>query len=185
MSGACHRLDSCTYYYDKTLTTRGRVPVTRYGELLAMAVMALCIGVLVYAFDRQANHVYFLPAWLSAYNGHGGLFGLLGNYLPTFIHVYVFILLTVVVAGLSESRVLLACFSWFAIDSLFEIAQLEPIARWLAGHVPTWFNGIPFLENTSSYFLHGTFDVLDLLSIAAGTLAARLTCQLLPKGTEK
>jgi hypothetical protein len=159
--------------------------VTRYGELLAIAMMALGIGVLIYVFDRQAQYVYFLPAWLSAYNAHGGVFGLLGNYLPTFIHVYAFILLTVVVAGLSGTRVLPVCFFWFAIDSLFEVAQWGPVARWLAVHTPDWFEGIPFLENTSAYFLHGTFDVLDLLSIALGTLAAWLTCQFFLKGTEK
>jgi hypothetical protein len=159
--------------------------VTRYGGLLAIAMMALGLGVMVYAFDRQAQHVYFLPAWLSAYNAHGGLFSLLGNYLPTFIHVYAFILLTAVVAGLSEIRILSASFFWFIIDSLFEVAQTDPIAQWLAMHVPGWFSGIPFLENTSAYFLYGTFDVLDLLSIALGTLAAWLTCQLFLKGTEK
>jgi hypothetical protein len=159
--------------------------VTRYGGLLAIAMMALGLGVLVYAFDRQAEYVYFLPAGMSFHNTHDGLFGPLGNYLPTFIHVYAFILLTVVVAGVSGSRALAVCVFWFAIDSLFEIGQMDSIAGWLAGHTPAWFDGIPFLENAAAYFLHGTFDVLDLLSIAAGALAAWLTCLLLLKGTEK
>lgn len=159
--------------------------MTRHGELLALAISALCIGILLYAFDRQAEHVYFLPGWLSANNAHGGLFGLLGNYLPTFIHVYAFILLTVVVAAPSGIRMLPICLLWFGIDSLFEIGQLDSIAQWLAEHMPGWFDGIPFLENSADYFLHGTFDVLDLLSIAAGTLAACLTCLFFLKGSGK
>jgi len=38
-----------------------------------------------------------------------------------------------------------------------------------------WFERIPGLEATSAYFLQGTFDVLDILAIATGTLAAYLT----------
>lgn len=149
--------------------------MTRQIELLCLATGALGVGVLIYVFDRQSEFVYFLPGWLSLNSITGDLFGSIGNYLPTFLHVYAFILLTVVVFVPSMTNLIPVCLAWFTLDSLFEIAQLNPIAVWIGNHTPTWFSGIPFLENTTNYFLMGTFDVLDLISIAAGTLAAYLT----------
>jgi len=149
--------------------------MNRHNGLFIIAIGALCVGVLVYVFDRQAETIYFLPGWLSLESQIGGLFGSIGNYLPTFIHVYAFILLTVVVAVPSVTKLIPVCLAWFTLDSLFEFAQLNPIAQWIGSHTPGWFSGIPFLENTADYFLMGTFDVFDLFSIAIGTLAAYLT----------
>lgn len=147
----------------------------RQSELLAIAFGALCIGVLVYVLDRQAESVYFLPDWLSLHTQAGSVFGSIGDYLPTFIHTYTFILLTVVVAVPAIAKLIPVCLAWLIVDTLFEVAQIEAIAQWIAGHTPGWFNGIPFLENTADYFLMGTFNALDLLSIVIGTLAAYLT----------
>jgi hypothetical protein len=146
------------------------------------AITALCFGVLVYVFDRQAEFVYFLPGWMSLYCEQCSLFGSLGNYLPTFIHVYVFILLTAVIAVPCIVRLIPVCLAWLVIDSVFEIAQLNLIAKWIGSHTPTWFNNIPFLENTTSYFLSGTFDVLDLVSIVVGAITAYLTVAFILEG---
>lgn len=144
-------------------------------QIFILGIGALSVGVLVYAFDRQPELTYFLPSWFSLNDQIGSHFGILGNYLPTFLHVYAFILLTVVVAVPTITKLVPICVAWFCLDSLFEIAQLDPIANWVATHTPAWFTSIPFLENTANYFLMGTFDVSDLLSIAAGTIAAYLT----------
>lgn len=155
--------------------------MSRQKGILAIAIGALCIGVLVYVFDRQPEFVYFLPGWLSLESQIGGLFGRIGNYLPTFIHVYAFILLTVIVTAPSITKLIAVCLAWFTLDSLFEVAQFNPIAHWIGSHTPAWFNGIPFLENTADYFLLGTFDVLDLIAIATGTFAAYLTIALMTR----
>ena len=152
--------------------------MTRQGELFVVAVGALSIGVLVYVFDRQAEFVYFLPDWLSLHTQAGSIFGSIGDNLPTFLHVYAFILLTVIVAVPAMTKLIPVCLAWFTLDTLFEVAQIDTIAQWIASHTPGWFSGIPFLENTADYFLMGTFDALDLLSIATGTLAAYLTVAL-------
>ena len=153
----------------------GRRPTVIQG---ATAIGALAVGVLVYLLDRQPMSVYFIPDWISLVNNLNPIFGEIGNYLPTFIHVYVFILLTAIIVAPSPAWIIPICAAWFAIDSLFELAQITPIDQWIAGNVPDWFIGIPFLENTSAYFIAGTFDVLDLLSIAAGTIAAYLTIRI-------
>lgn len=150
---------------------------------MIIAISALCIGVLVYMFDRHTESIYFLPDWLSFKSTTGSFFGAIGNYLPTFIHVYAFILLTTAVAVPSITSIVPVCLSWFALDSLLEVAQFGSIARWIATHTPDWFTGIPLLENTASYFMLGTFDVLDLVSIAAGTLAAYITFTIATRQT--
>lgn len=141
----------------------------------AAAVTALFIGVFVYSLDRQPESVYFMSSWMALGDNMNPFFGTIGEQLPTFVHVYAFILLTMAVVSPSRKYVLPICIFWLIIDSLFELAQITVIAHWIARHVPEWFHGIPFLENTTAYFLGGTFDVLDLCSIAAGTLAAYLT----------
>jgi len=154
--------------------------MSRQREMLAIAIGALCMGVLLYALDRQHDHVYFLSIWTPANYPAIRVFGTLGNYLPTFIHVYAFILLNVAVAAPAMNKIIPICLAWFTLDSLFEVAQIATSARWIAQHTPDWFSGIPFLENTANYFLSGTFDVLDLLSIAAGTIAAYITIRISP-----
>lgn len=142
---------------------------------IAVAIGVLAIGVLVYLLDRQPGSVYFIPDWIALANNSSPMFGEIGNYLPTFVHAFAFILLTAIVVAPTSSQVVLICLTWFAVDSFFEIAQITPIAQWITGHVPDWFAGIPFLENTAVYFLAGTFDFLDLVSIAMGAVAAYLT----------
>ena len=150
-------------------------------EIFTLGFSALSVGVLIYVFDRQPEFIYFLPGWLSLNSQPGGLFGNIGYYLPTFLHVYAFILLTAVVAVPSITKLFPVCLAWFTLDTLFEVAQLDTIAQWLAIHTPAWFAGIPFLENSTSYFLLGTFDAIDLLSIAAGTVAAYITVSVLTR----
>lgn len=154
-------------------------------DIFTLGIGALGVGVLIYVFDRQPEFIYFLPGWLSLNSHLGSLFGSIGNHLPTFLHVYAFILLTVVAASPSISKLIPVCLAWFTLDSLFEVAQIDAIAQWLAIHTPAWFADIPFLENTTRYFLLGTFDVIDLLSIAAGTITAYITVSVLTRRGSK
>jgi hypothetical protein len=147
-----------------------------------LAFAALTIGVLVYLLDRRPEQIYFIPQWLANTVKGNSFVGTLGDYLPTFVHVYAFILLTMaIVVPLQQYRRYLVsvCVFWFSMDSLFEIAQVDTIARVIAAGVPAWFEGIPFLENTAQYFLASTFDVLDLVSIGAGALAAFYTVAII------
>lgn len=145
---------------------------------ISLAVVALLVGVLVYLLDRQPEQVYFVPHWLAkAINGDTFL-GELSNYVPSFVHVFAFILLTmaiVIPTPLYRRYLIGVCVFWFALDSLFELAQMDAIASVIAPHVPKGFAGIPFLENTTDYFLKSTFDGLDLISIGLGAMTAFYT----------
>lgn len=150
--------------------------------LVAIGIAALLVGVLVYLLDRQPGSAYFIPDWLSLSNTTHSIFSIIGDYLPTFVHVYAFILFTTVMLS-PPSKVLLIiiCSTWFVIDSLFELAQIDAIANYLSGVMPGWFDGIPFLENTGNYFVYGTFDPLDILSIGLGTVLAYTTVVMINK----
>ena len=144
-----------------------------------IAAAALFVGLLVYLFGRQPEHVYFLFHGFSFAYGYYSPFGVLGNYLPSFVHVYAFILLTAAVAGSSNARLLRICTVWFVIASLFECGQHPAVSPVIAAALPAWFARVPVLDHTAAYFLNGTFDLLDLLSIATGTVAAYLTVVLI------
>jgi len=145
---------------------------------LTAAFIALSVGAAVYLFDRQAEHVYLMAPWMALGDHSRSIFGVLGNYLPTFTHVYVFILLTAALVASSLRSALIICLFWLVIDVAFELGQLTAVARQIAALIPAWFGAVPVLDNTARYFLSGTFDVLDLISIAAGALAAYLTIVL-------
>jgi hypothetical protein len=98
------------------------------------------------------------------------LFGIVGESLPDFIHVFSFILLTAGISSCGKRGYRVICLSWLLIDSAFELGQnylKQPIKN-----LPDWFDRIPILEAIKSYFIQGTFDYTDLLSIVLGTVAA-------------
>jgi hypothetical protein len=98
------------------------------------------------------------------------LFGIIGNSLPAFIHIFSFILMTAGLIFCQKRGYLIICLPWFLVDCAFELGQ--KYSTWSSSIIPNWFAGIPFLENTKNYFLKGTFDFIDLAAIALGTMIA-------------
>jgi len=139
---------------------------------LTIGIAALAIGVLVYALDRPAGQTYFIPDTLNISTGLHSAFGALGNHLPTFFHTLSFCLITAALLNVRTTGALVICTSWLIVDAAFEIGQHADIAPLLINRIPEWFSRLPVLENTASYFLHGRFDPLDLLSILLGALTA-------------
>jgi hypothetical protein len=161
-----------------TVDVAGHTPSTT-GRLVALGVLSLGIGLLIYLTDRPADSAYFLRGDFAAVRISGISFGSLGQWLPAFLHVYAFILFTVVLAGLRGRQVMAACVAWFTIDALFECGQHPAIAPVLASSVPEWFQRVPVLENTASYFARGVFDPTDILFIALGAVSAYATIRFM------
>lgn len=139
---------------------------------LLLGLGALALGVLVYVLDRPAAAIYFLPDTLHVPTHLRGAFGLAGQHLPTFLHVFAFCLLTASLLRVGRRGALLISGGWGLLDAAFEAGQHEAIAPALARWTPDWFDRVPVLENTAAYFLNGRFDPLDLASIVAGALLA-------------
>jgi len=140
---------------------------------ISIGVVVLVVGSLIYLIDRPPDHTYFVyssPINISLFTAIPNIFGLIGNSLPAFIHVFSFIVITAGLIFCNKRGYLTICLSWFLVDSAFEVGQ--KLTTWSTSIIPDWFAGIPFLENTENYFLQGTFDFIDLGAITFGTVIA-------------
>ena len=150
------------------IKTTGSI-INRRQVLIGVAV--LLIGLLVYLVDRPPDQTYFVynsSINVSLYNILPNLFGLIGNNLPAFIHVFSFILIT---AGL------LSCGKKETHHHLLELAHRRlflrvgpKIQHVILQNYPDWFEKIPFLEKSKNYFLQRTFDFFDLAAITPADL---------------
>ena len=148
-----------------------RIIINKLQVLIGLAGLGL--GSLVYIIDRHPDHTYFVYISglnISLYKIFPNIFGLVGNSLPAFIHVFSFILITAGLIFCKKRGYLIICLSWFLVDSAFELGQKFNV--WSSNIIPNWFRGMPFLENSKNYFLQGTFDSVDLGAIAAGSVIA-------------
>jgi hypothetical protein len=143
--------------------------------LVVLGAIALALGVLVYLLDRNPANVYFLRGILKTPLISPPVFGAIGAFLPTFLHVFAFILISAAVLPSSSRHFFLVCLGWFTLEIVFELAQHPYIAPYITAAIPSWFSRVPLFENMKDYFLLGTFDPLDLLSITCGTLSAWIT----------
>ena len=143
--------------------------------LFLSGTLVLVVGAVVYLLDRGADNVYFLPGSLATGGDRPGVFGALGLWLPSFLHTFAFILMGAAVLAPLLRRPWLPCLVWSAVEVLLEIGQHDPMARGLALLVPDFFESLPVLEATKSYFLLGAFDYGDLVAIALGATAAYVT----------
>lgn len=140
---------------------------------ILIGVAGLILGSLVYLIDRPPDQTYFVyisKINISLFNTSPNLFGVLGNSLPDFLHVFSFILITAGLFSCKRRGYVIICLSWFFVDSAFELCQ--KFNKLPLKIIPGWFEGIPFLENTKNYFQKGTFDMVDLVAIAVGTAVA-------------
>lgn len=142
---------------------------------IMLGIVGLGLGILIYLLDRPADLVYFMPDNHPYFTGYMTVFGGLGQHLPTFLHPFSFSLITAgVLACRSTLCIALISLGWFAINIIFELGQATTTSTWLMEYIPTWFDGIIVLENTTNYLQYGTYDPKDILSIAIGSLIAFL-----------
>jgi hypothetical protein len=140
---------------------------------ILIGLLGLLIGTLVYLVDRPPDQTYFVfatPFNISLFKTLPNLFGHIGNSLPSFIHVFSFILLTAGIIPCRKKGFLNVCMFWFSIDCVFELGQ--KFSSFTLEIIPSWFSSVPFLENTRNYFFYGTFDFDDLFAILIGTVIA-------------
>ena len=149
---------------------------------ISVGSAALFIGLLLYLVDRPPDQIYFirnLDLRISLYNILPNIFGTAGNFLPTLIHVFSFILITAGLINCGKRGNLIICGVWFIIDTAFEFGQKFHLLT--VKIIPHWFADIPIIGNTKNYFLQGTFDPHDIASIALGAVMAYLVLLLLDK----
>lgn len=140
---------------------------------IAIGLIGLLTGAFVYIVSRPPEQIYFvhkLGINISLYKLIPNIFGPLSANLPTFFHPFAFIL---IIAGLLSTEIkgsIIISIAWLITCCVFELAQ--KYNSFLLRIIPAWFNKVPILENTGNYFIHGTFDIRDILAIVAGSVAA-------------
>jgi len=146
-----------------------------------LGMVALVIGSLVYLVDRPAETSYLIPQSLSLFESSTSLFGAIGNYLPTFSHVFAFILITAALSPARHSVYLLICGTWLTIDCLFELAQHSAINEFIISGLPAFITELPLMGYAINYFQNGRYNTLDMLSIIAGVIAAYFVLRMSEK----
>ena len=131
-------------------------------HVLAIASIALLAGVVFYWFTRPQNSAVFLSLLpVLPLNEHLSFLTQWLGWLPSFIHVFAFSLLTYWALGCRH--LLFASVLWGVINSLFELGQALP---------PRMIQLLPDVVNLHSYLAHGVFDIFDLLACVMGAWAA-------------
>ena len=159
--------------------------LTRPGPVRSMALATLAaiawtMGVLVYLTDRPPGHALWMPAIDGLAGRH--LFGVLGGSLPSFVHPFVFSLLTAAVLPAAKAPRYGACAAWCAVNLAFECGQHASIRMPLALALHRWLDPIGLGAPMANYFLRGTFDVADLVAAVLGALSAALALRFARTG---
>lgn len=145
----------------------------------SIACVSLCIGYALYFVGRPGPAIFAIPDHIEHWISVQPLLAEISGQLPSFLHCYAFILLTFLVLGTSSKfNLYLSISLWAMVEVLFEMGQHDLFKRSFTDIIPGWFERIPVLDISDNYFLHGTFDPLDLLAIAIASVCAWLTVQL-------
>ncbi|MEW8254229.1 MAG: hypothetical protein AB2747_07740 [Candidatus Thiodiazotropha taylori] len=136
----------------------------RNGSLIAFALCSLLLGLFYYWLLRAPDSALLLSVIPGnrAIAVDPSLAASLG-WLPTFLHVFTFSILTVLVLG--DRTINFSCALWAIVNAGFEIGQALPndlIFR------------LPEFLNLHQYLVSGTFSYLDLLACLLGAVAAWL-----------
>jgi hypothetical protein len=140
---------------------------------IMIGFLVLFFGSLVYIVDRPPDKTYWISRFLPEISLHHilpNLFGVLGNSLADFCHVFAWIMITAGILSCGMRGTFAISGLWLFIDSLFEIGQ--KFSETAVNMTPEWFQAIPLLKNTPRFFQTGTFDWLDLAAILMGSAAA-------------
>ncbi len=136
-----------------------------------LGLFLLLLGTSVYLLDRSWQELAVaavVPLAIAPFP----MFGVLGDNLPSFVHVCAFALLTAALLDGGRRLNEAVCLGWLSVNVAFELGQHPKLATSVANAAPAWFAQVPILNKTPIYFLSGTFDPLDILFAALGALTA-------------
>jgi hypothetical protein len=152
-------------------------PWGRPALLAALGWLALAVKTLVYLTDRGASRPVLAPA-VGAFAG-SSVFGAIGQWLPSFVHLFSFALFTAAAVPPRLSPAYGACVAWCAVSIAFEVGQHPHLNAHLAEAIWGAFGQTPLTRFVANYFLRGTFDVGDIVAAMLGALAAAVVLRLM------
>lgn len=138
--------------------------------LATIGCLALAIGGLVYLADREAAHAMLMPS-VAALAG-SRLFGVFGQWLPSFVHPFAFSLFTAAVLPTGSAPRYGACAAWCTVNIVFELGQWPQASTHIAQVLRDRFGHAPLAQAFANYLVRGTFDGGDIAAVILGALAA-------------
>jgi hypothetical protein len=155
-------------------------PWRRPALMAATGGLALALGLLVYLLDRSPTRAMLIPS-IAALAG-SPVFGVVGQWLPSFVHPFAFSLFTAAALAPRARPRYDACVAWGAVNVAFEFGQHPLLSGRLAEALQDTLGQTALTRAVANYFLRGTFDVGDVLAALAGALAAAVVLhQLQPR----
>lgn len=139
--------------------------------LASTAVIAVLLGSAVYLLDRNWVNSLFLHPFADYQWARFAVFGAFGGFLPALLHAYAVCMLLMIVLRPWPRARSLTCLLWFAIASFLECLQSDTGSKWFVSSEADMSQSM-LMASLSSYTLHGTFDILDLIATGMGCIAA-------------
>lgn len=139
----------------------------------ALGMLALAVGVLVYAVARPPTEFGVLPHGARIYSYTPVTVVTLLGPVPTFLHTFAFSTMTAALIGGARWRLFAVCVSWALVEILIECGQADALQSWLPQQL---LSRIP-LSYFMAYWSAGTFDIADVFAalLGAGLAAGLLT----------
>ncbi len=137
---------------------------------VAIGLLMLAVGVLLYLSDRQPSRTLLIPAVQGLAGLH--LFGAMGLWLPSFVHTFSFSLFCAAALGLGPLPRYGACASWCLVNVAFECGQHAQLKAHWADALQGGWAASPWARPLAQYFLRGTFDLADVAAAVTGAMAA-------------
>jgi len=168
---------------DQSVAASGATWSRPAATAILTASLALVFGTLVYLSDRPPSSAVLIPT-IAAFVGYN-VFGVLGQWLPSFVHPFAFSLFTAAALGpgAGASRYG-ACAVWCAINVGFEVGQHAALKSQWAEALRTGAGDWVITRSVLNYLLHGTFDGGDVFAVILGALAAAALLHLVNRRRE-
>jgi len=163
---------------------RNTCPVQYDYYLVGVGVAGLAMGCLFYALTRTSPHIFLLSDFFTQmFPRHSSGSG--WGALPTFIHTFSFVLISVGIVGYRRSSAIMAIASlWVSIELLLELGQHPVLEQTFVNALPNWLQRVPVFDQTAQYFMRGTYDIRDVAAIFAAAGLAVLLIQFLHRKGE-
>jgi len=142
---------------------------------IVAAVAALLAGALIYLLARDPQQIFFMKFLPLPNTGMRLPSTALSYSMPSFLHIYAFILFSNAIMTHAIHRLRLITLFWLLVEVFFEIGQHDAVAPLIVDAMAAWPGHHAWLRPVAGYFIHGRFDLLDITALLLGSLAAYCT----------
>lgn len=141
-------------------------------------ILALLLGIAVYVLDRDWATTLFLAPVASYQPDSAGLFGSLGQILPSFFHAYAFSLLLILALGRARYARQIGAVAWFVVAAGLEAVQADYFHQLFIS--PDAQSGAwTVVSSIQIYAVNGQFDPADVAASLFGCIAAFVIASVL------